>query len=111
VVPAIVRCLCADARVLALVKPQFEVGKGHVGRSGVVRDPDEHQRVLTSIGVYLAAEGLSVLGLSWSPIRGPKGNIEFWLYLSKEPLVGYASEDIDNLSAQTVKEAHRELQQ
>ena len=65
-------------RLVALIKPQFEVGRGLVGKGGVVRDPEQHQRVCDEIESWLAAEpGWSVLGVAESPITGPEGNREF----------------------------------
>ena len=67
-----------DARLIALIKPQFEVGKGQVGKGGVVRDPALHQAVCARIAEWLSEEqGWPVLGISESPITGPKGNREF----------------------------------
>jgi 23S rRNA (cytidine1920-2'-O)/16S rRNA (cytidine1409-2'-O)-methyltransferase len=68
----------SDAWLVALIKPQFEVGKGQVGKGGVVRDPALHQAVCDDIGRWLAdAQGWRVLGIVASPITGPKGNREF----------------------------------
>ena len=67
-----------SARLLALIKPQFEAGKGEVGKGGVVRDPAIHQRVCAEVSNWLAAQpGWRVLGLATSPITGPEGNVEF----------------------------------
>ena len=67
-----------DARLVALIKPQFEVGKGQVGKGGVVRDPARHQAVCARIAHWLTEHaGWRVLGISASPITGPKGNREF----------------------------------
>ena len=66
------------ARLLALIKPQFEAGKGEVGKGGVVRDASIHQRVCTEVADWLAAQpGWRVLGRTTSPITGPEGNVEF----------------------------------
>jgi 23S rRNA (cytidine1920-2'-O)/16S rRNA (cytidine1409-2'-O)-methyltransferase len=109
VLPAITGCLAENGAVLALVKPQFEIGKGLVGRNGVVRRAEDHVEVLATVGRQCIEQGLSVLGVSYSPILGPKGNIEFWIYLSKKPSVGYAIRDINALAAQIVEQAHMEL--
>ena len=70
----------AGARLLALVKPQFEAGRGEVGKGGVVRDPAIHQRVCDDAAAWLAAQpGWTVIGLATSPITGPEGNVEFLL--------------------------------
>lgn len=68
--------------ILALVKPQFEVGKGEVGKGGVVKDPEKHRRVMDDIKAFSEGLGLRTLGECESPIKGAKGNKEFWLYLS-----------------------------
>ena len=66
------------ATLVALIKPQFEVGKGRVGKGGVVRDPALHEEVCARIAAWLARqEGWSVLGIVESPITGPEGNREF----------------------------------
>ncbi len=65
------------ARLLALIKPQFEAGRGEVGKGGVVRDPAIHDRVCTDVAAWLAGESWAVAGLTASPITGPEGNVEF----------------------------------
>lgn len=66
-----------SCRVVALIKPQFEVGKGEVGKGGVVRDPALHQRVCDEVREWLESEGWKVQGIVESPITGPEGNVEF----------------------------------
>jgi 23S rRNA (cytidine1920-2'-O)/16S rRNA (cytidine1409-2'-O)-methyltransferase len=70
---------CAD--VVALIKPQFEVGKGKVGKGGVVRAPEDHARVIEEIQTAALGSNYYVLGLTESPLRGPKGNKEFLIHL------------------------------
>ncbi len=78
VLPAALELTGPSAWLLALIKPQFEVGKGRVGKGGVVRDPALHTRVCADIARWLAeAQGWRVLGTTESPITGPKGNREF----------------------------------
>jgi 23S rRNA (cytidine1920-2'-O)/16S rRNA (cytidine1409-2'-O)-methyltransferase len=78
VLPAALRLAAPTAWLIALIKPQFEVGKGQVGKGGVVRDPALHQEVCAGIARWLEEEqGWPVLGLTESPITGPKGNREF----------------------------------
>lgn len=83
VIPVVVPFLGAPATLIALVKPQFEVGKGQVGKGGVVRDPEMHQRVCRSIEELCAQLGLRVVGTTPSPILGPKGNQEFLIAACK----------------------------
>jgi len=71
-------------RVLALIKPQFEVGKGQLGTGGVVRDSDLHEKVIEEIREFSGGLGLVPVGVSASPILGPKGNREFLIYLVSE---------------------------
>lgn len=65
------------ARLLALIKPQFEAGREEVGKGGVVRDPDVHLRICSEVKSWLTREGWNVEGVTESPIKGPEGNIEF----------------------------------
>ncbi len=70
--------LAADqCQLVALIKPQFEVGRGEVGKGGVVRDPDLHARVCTDVRDWLEQAGWQVQGIAQSPITGPEGNVEF----------------------------------
>ncbi len=83
VLPQVKKLLAPLGEILALIKPQFEVGKGKVGKGGVVRDPEEHLRVITEIKEAAAAIGLEVKGVAESALLGPKGNKEFFIYLIK----------------------------
>lgn len=77
VLPSPLALAAADARLIALIKPQFEVGRGRVGKGGVVRDPDLHAEVCERVVAWLESAGWRVLGVDESPIRGPEGNVEF----------------------------------
>jgi len=83
VVPPVSDLLLGHAFIIALIKPQFEVGKGKVGKGGVVRDPDLHQEVLKGLAHFFKDSGWSVEGHMPSPILGPKGNREFLMYLTR----------------------------
>lgn len=83
--PVLQQILQDGGQVVALVKPQFEAGKENVGKNGIVRDPRVHVEVLQSIAGFAASTGLAVRGVSFSPITGGEGNIEFLLYLQKAP--------------------------
>jgi len=86
ILPAIVPLVNPDGLILALVKPQFEVGKGEVGRGGIVRDPAKHRRVVSQIQAF-AQQNLPVVvrGVAESPLLGAEGNKEFFLLLAKHP--------------------------
>ena len=84
--PTISRLTHPGRPIVALVKPQFEAGKGQVPRGGVVRDPALHRRVLMDLWAWSLANGLTPRGLTPSPIRGPAGNVEFLLWLANEPI-------------------------
>lgn len=77
VLPTVARFLRPGGYVVALIKPQFEAGRGSVGKGGVVKDPQVHRRVLHDLLSWCLAQGWSVEGLVRSPITGPKGNVEF----------------------------------
>jgi 23S rRNA (cytidine1920-2'-O)/16S rRNA (cytidine1409-2'-O)-methyltransferase len=83
VVPPVSRMLLRDAFILALIKPQFEVGKGQVGKGGVVRDPSLHQGVIDELRRFFEDSGWDVAGLMPSPLLGPKGNREFFICLKR----------------------------
>lgn len=84
VLPVILRFLTPQGEVVALIKPQFEVGKGEVGKGGVVRDPEKHRRVIRRVAEAAIRLGMVVRGLSLSPIPGPRGNREFFIHLAKD---------------------------
>lgn len=83
VIPSVLQLLTPQGRIVALVKPQFEVGKGRVGKGGVVRDPALHAEVIEKISAQAYTWQVDVLGMIESPLLGPKGNKEFLLYLQK----------------------------
>lgn len=83
VFPVVKKLLSAEGEIVALVKPQFEVGKGQVGPKGVVRDPEKHARVLQEIIDCAQSLGLYFRGLVASPVTGARGNLEFLLRLAR----------------------------
>lgn len=85
VLPVAQRLLGDEGKMVCLVKPQFEAGKEKVGKKGVVRDPAIHKEVLEKVTGFATGNGFAVLGLDFSPIKGPEGNIEYLLYLKKAP--------------------------
>jgi 23S rRNA (cytidine1920-2'-O)/16S rRNA (cytidine1409-2'-O)-methyltransferase len=82
--PHLLGFLKRGGAILSLIKPQFEVGRGEVGRGGVVRDKALHEKVVDRISNFGRGLGLKVLGVTESPLFGPKGNREFFIYLKKE---------------------------
>ena len=89
--PVIRRWLTVDGQVVALIKPQFEAGRGQVGKGGVVRDPATHRRVLVEVLAAAVHDNFAVKGLMPSPIRGPAGNIEFLAHLCLNGALGDSS--------------------
>ena len=85
VVPAVTALIGKDARILALIKPQFEVGKNQVGKGGVIRDAKLHKEVIENLSSFFNARGLACDRVVPSPILGPKGNREFFILLGLQP--------------------------
>ncbi len=83
VLPTAYNLLSSNGEIVALIKPQFEAGRGQVGKKGVVRDKNIHFEVVRNVLNFAAESGFSVLGLSYSPIKGPEGNIEYLVFLKK----------------------------
>lgn len=107
IMPATVELLKDNGEVVALIKPQFEAGKEKVGKKGVVRDIEVHKEVVFGIIDYLLEHNLNVLGVSYSPIKGPEGNIEYLVYFTKD--MGrestFVREDVDKV----VEASHTEI--
>jgi 23S rRNA (cytidine1920-2'-O)/16S rRNA (cytidine1409-2'-O)-methyltransferase len=99
VLPAVLACLADRHDVLAMIKPQFEVGKGRVGKGGVVRDPDMRREVLVDVARFAHGQGASVLGFASSGLPGPKGNRESFIWLAEGGREG-AVEDIEAAARQ-----------
>ena len=104
VLPVVAQLLDEHGRVACLIKPQFEAGKGKVGKKGVVREPEIHLEVLEAFLENAHASGFHVYNLTFSPIRGPEGNIEFLGYLGRD------GEDREIDLKALVAEAHGELE-
>jgi 23S rRNA (cytidine1920-2'-O)/16S rRNA (cytidine1409-2'-O)-methyltransferase len=83
VLPALVRCAAPDADFVLLVKPQFEVGRGRVGPGGVVRDPELRAEAVSAVARAAESRGLGVAGVTASPLPGPAGNVEYFLWLRR----------------------------
>ena len=104
----VLRELLRDAgEAVCLIKPQFEAGRENVGKKGVVRDVAVHENVVREIMHFAADTGFSVLGLTYSPIKGPEGNIEYLMYLRKAAQGSLAIEDEE--AARLVRRSHEVL--
>ena len=95
VLPAVLACVAPRHDVLAMVKPQFEVGRGNVGKGGVVRDPDQRRAALVAVAAAARAQGAAVLGFASSGLPGPKGNLESFVWLAEAGRAG----DVGDLDA------------
>lgn len=113
VFPVMKRLLREGGQAVCLIKPQFEAGREKVGKKGVVREEATHREVITSVTDMARENGFSVLGLDYSPVRGPEGNIEYLLYLQSEGTLpeGGEPEEIrtDSFIAELVSRSHRVL--
>ena len=105
ILPVAEKVLSDDGNVLCLVKPQFEAGREQVGKNGIVRDPAVHKEVIKKVCGYAEDLGLSPAGLTYSPVKGAKGNIEYLLYLKRN----FDKIDVDFLIENTVKMSHENL--
>lgn len=105
VFPVASKLLAPDGSLVCLVKPQFEAGREQVGKKGIVRDQSVHCEVIRNVVEYGQENGLHAWGLTYSPVTGAKGNIEYLLYLRKEPAPQEREFDIDMI----VKQSHEEL--
>ena len=103
VLPVAARLLDKDGCLVCLVKPQFEAGRNQVGKKGIVRDAQVHREVIQNVIGYGMENGLYSHGLTFSPVTGTKGNIEYLLFMKKTPFDGII--DIDK----TVEYSHEEL--
>ena len=108
IVPALYGIIKDDGKVISLVKPQFEAGRRQVGRKGIVRDAGVHREVLETTIEFMLKKGFFIKGLEYSPVKGPGGNIEFLLYLSKKGSNGEIS-DAAEIISKIVAQAHENL--
>ena len=104
--PVAAKVLADNGEIVCLVKPQFEAGKEQVGKKGIVRDPKVHEEVIKNVIEYAEENGLYPQGLTFSPVTGAKGNIEYLLALSKSPKMSYNVCCIQEI----VENSHAELE-
>ena len=94
-----------EGEAVCLIKPQFEAGKQNIGKNGVVKDKSVHREVVKGIYDFSLSLGLSVLAISFSPIKGPEGNIEYLIYLRKTE-----NPEIKDINIKEIVEnSHKEL--
>jgi 23S rRNA (cytidine1920-2'-O)/16S rRNA (cytidine1409-2'-O)-methyltransferase len=108
VLPVVKNLIKESGKVVCLIKPQFEAGRDKVGKKGVVRDPAVHKEVISNIVDFSSSIGFSIAGLSYSPIRGPEGNIEYLLYLincSRKDTI----DKMDDYIEEIIKQSHEEI--
>ena len=107
IMPATISLLKDNGEVVALIKPQFEAGREKIGKKGVVRDKEVHKEVVYGIVDYLISQELNVLGVSYSPIKGPEGNIEYLVYFTKdnEKVSDFKREEVERV----VEASHTEI--
>lgn len=107
VLPVVQKLLRENGEIVFLIKPQFEAGREKVGKNGVIREAETHREVIRDILKFAHEIGITVIGLTYSPITGPKGNIEFLGFgLNKAPT---ANLNIDEIADRVVKKAHKSL--
>lgn len=98
VIPVAVKLLTEEGELMCLIKPQFEAGRDKVGKHGVVRDPKVHEDVILDIINFVLGIELKVKALDFSPIKGPEGNIEYLIYLSKKD----GTDDLEALRSKAI---------
>ena len=106
ILPVARQLLSSDGEAVCLIKPQFEAGKENVGKNGVVRDVNVHIDVVNTIVDFCLNNGFSVLGLDFSPIKGPQGNIEYLIHIKKSDTPTLST---DTTAQQVVSLSHTTL--
>lgn len=106
VFPVAANMLAEKGSLVCLVKPQFEAGREQVGKKGIVRDVNIHREVINNVIIYAENNGLYPYGLTFSPVTGAKGNIEYLLYLKKNKSDDF---DVEETINDIVSESHQEL--
>lgn len=84
VIEPVANLLNSTGEIMALIKPQFEAGKEKVGKKGVVKDSSTHKEVIYTVAEFISKNGLKIINLDFSPIKGPEGNIEYLIYFTKD---------------------------
>jgi 23S rRNA (cytidine1920-2'-O)/16S rRNA (cytidine1409-2'-O)-methyltransferase len=108
VLPVVYRLLKDGGTAVALIKPQFEAGRGKVGKKGVVRDSEIHKEVVVKVVDFTREIGFCINGLTYSPVRGPEGNLEYLMYIGKQGDSAFDTFDASEIE-KTVEASHREI--
>ncbi|MCT2537510.1 TlyA family RNA methyltransferase [Aquibacillus koreensis] len=111
ILPVLAQLLTDGSDIVALIKPQFEAGKDQVGKKGIVRDPSIHEQVILNILTFAINEGYAIRDLTYSPITGGDGNIEFLAHLQWNQSEKEGKREINVEIDKVVNEAHQILQQ
>ena len=106
--PNLNKFLKDDGSAVCLIKPQFEAGREKVGKKGVVREKETHMEVVRMVMDFALSIGFGVLGLAFSPIKGPEGNFEYLLYLQKTPTEEELNQPLPDVKA-LVEQSHELL--
>lgn len=106
VLPVVQDLLVADGEIIALIKPQFEAGREKVGKKGIVRDSEVHREVVEKIAKFMTDMGLCIKGITYSPVTGSDGNIEYLIYGAGKGDGGKRWEEINSLIDRVIKESH-----
>lgn len=102
ILPPLSNIITMGGQVVALIKPQFEAGRENVGKNGIIRDPSVHKQVLQSVVQMMVSDGFSIDALTYSPIKGGQGNIEFLAIIRRDEVPVIKSDiDVDQLLEQT----------
>lgn len=104
VLPALTACASPDADIVPMVKPQFEVGKDRVGAGGVVSEPQLRVESVLSVAAKAAALGLQTVGATASPLPGPSGNVEYFLWLRARTDAGLHGDELEQAVHRAVTE-------
>jgi 23S rRNA (cytidine1920-2'-O)/16S rRNA (cytidine1409-2'-O)-methyltransferase len=104
VLPALIGCASPDADIVPMVKPQFEVGKGQVGAGGVVHDPELRASSVLTVARRAEQLGWHTVGVTASPLPGPSGNVEYFLWLRTDTDRGFSGADLEHAVHKAVSE-------
>lgn len=106
ILPVAEKLLKESGKLVCLVKPQFEAGREQVGKKGIVKDKAVHREVILKVADFSRTLGFSIDGVTFSPMTGAKGNIEYLLYMSKESSSSLNEEEVEKIADSVIEEAH-----